>query len=314
VKNVRKLVMKSLLLLLVFTGELLAAETNLPIINCHIVTQLSGTPKDTLSMPTDVAIGKDGNVYVVDSGNHRIIVYSSSGGYLKSIGAEENNQSPLKYPVGVSSSENGNILVADRGNQRIQVYSSDGELLQSIATKIGKIKFTPIDVAMDRAGKKIIVTASAPYHQVIVMDVNGKLIDKWGKAGSNEGEFRFPATIAVSRDEDEIYFVDVLNTRVQAFDMNGKFLVTVGTWGVTPGKLFRPKGVALMKNNSVLVSDSYLGVVQLYESDTRFKAVLGIDGEIAHFNAPTGLAVDDEDRIYIVEMLANKVSICKLAQ
>jgi sugar lactone lactonase YvrE len=118
--------------------------------------------------------------------------------------------------------------------------------------------------------------------------------------------------MAVSPD-DEIYVVDVLNTRAQVFDRNGQFLVTVGSWGVTQGQLFRPKGVALTKNRRILVSDSYLGVVQLYSSDTRFQGVLAMQGDIARFTTPVGMAVDSRNRIYIAEAMANRVSICQLA-
>jgi len=303
-----------LLLLLAFTGSVYAAESKPPLIECPEVMVLGSTPTSDMKMPTDVTIDKEGKIYVVDSGNNRIIVYSPDGKYLQAFGSEGSANTTLKNPVGIAATADGHIMVADRGNQRIQIYTLDGKHLKTIEAKVGNKKYTPVDVAMDRAGTRIFVTASEPFHQVIVLDTNGKLLSKWGKAGSNEGEFRFPATIALSRDEDEIYFVDVLNTRVQAFDMDGHFLVTVGSWGVTPGKLFRPKGVAIMKDNSVLVSDSYLGVVQLYKSDTRFRAVLGIDGKIARFNTPTGLDVDDKNRVYIVEMLANRVTVCQLAQ
>ena len=60
------------------------------------------------------------------------------------------------------------------------------------------------------------------------------------------------------------------------------------------------------------MSDSYLEVIQLFENDTRFKDVLGEAGEFAHFTATTGLAMDDRGRLYIAEMLANKVSVYQI--
>jgi hypothetical protein len=52
--------------------------------------------------------------------------------------------------------------------------------------------------------------------------------------------------------------------------------------------------------------------VQLFDSDTRFKAVLGENGDFAHFTTPAGLAMDSRDRLYVAEMLANKVSVLQL--
>lgn len=310
----RKRLSKSLFMLIVMSGYIHAAEPQVPLVNCQKIMVLDDYPAGHMKMPTDVAVDNEGKIYVVDSANNQVLVFAADGKYLLAFGSEGKPGEALSFPVGITTTSDGLVLVADRGNQKIRVFNSDGSLHKTFDTKIGENRYTPVDVAVDSKGKRIFVTASIPFHQIMVLDANGKLVSRWGSAGSNNGEFRFPATIAISRNDDEIYLVDVLNTRVQAFDMDGRFVVTVGSWGVTPGKLFRPKGVALMRDNSVLVSDSYLGVVQLYDSDTRFRAVLGVDGQIARFNTPTGLQVDDRNRVYIVETMANRVSVCQLSQ
>ncbi len=313
VTGVRKVLNKYLFLLFILSGHIQAAEPEVPLVNCQKVMVLDGSPTGHMKMPTDVAVDDEGKIYVVDSANHQILVFAADGKYLMAFGSQGKPGEVLSYPVGITTTSDGLVLVADRGNQKIRIFNSDGSLQKTFDTKIEEGRYTPVDVAVDSEGKRIFVTASKPFHQIMVLDANGNLISRWGQAGSNKGEFRFPATIAVSPEDDEIYLVDVLNTRVQAFDMNGSFLVTVGSWGVTPGKLFRPKGVAVMKDNSILVSDSYLGVVQLYDSDTRFRAVLGVDGKIARFNTPTGLQVDDRNRVYIVETMADRVTVCQLS-
>lgn len=314
VTAVKKILSMCLFMLFVLSGYIQAAEPVAPLIDCQKIMVLEGSLTAGMKMPTDVAIDGAGKIYVVDSGNHQILVFAPDGKYLLAFGSEGRAEDALSYPVGITTTMSGLILVADRGNKKIRVFNSDGILQKTIGTKFGENRYTPIDVAVDSKGKRMFVTTSAPFHQILVLDADGKLQSIWGSAGSNNGEFRFPATIAVNPEDDEIYLVDVLNTRVQAFDMEGRFVVTVGSWGVTPGKLFRPKGVALMKDNSVLISDSYLGVVQLYDSDTRFRAVLGVDGQIARFNTPTGLQVDERNYVYIVETLANRVTVCQLPQ
>jgi sugar lactone lactonase YvrE len=96
------------------------------------------------------------------------------------------------------------------------------------------------------------------------------------------------------------------------FKDSGELLVTIGSWGLTPGHLFRPKGVAINDDGLLAASDSYLGVVQLFNDDTRFQAVLGENGEFTHFKTPVGLAMDKQGRLYIAEMLANKVTVVEL--
>ncbi len=298
----------TLLVSVLFSSLLPAAEPKTPIIDYHKVMELTGTPKDNMLMPTDIAVGKQQRIYVVDSGNHRILVYKADGSYLFSFGSQGNGDAELDSPVGISAARDGRVLVADRGNNRIQIFDSDGKFIKSVMTTVGKSPVIPVDVAVDKQGKRIIVSASAPYHSILVYDNNGKLRGVWGKPGNNQGEFRYPATLAVS-SENENYIVDVFNSRVQVLDNKGKFLVSVGSWGVTPGHLFRPKGVVIGNKGQILVSDSYLGVVQIYNNDTRFRAVLGVKGEIAQFDTPAGMAVDEQDRVYIAQMLANKVTV-----
>ncbi|MEW8048774.1 MAG: NHL repeat-containing protein [Candidatus Thiodiazotropha sp.] len=277
------------------------------------IMELTGAPEGAMIMPTDIAIGKQQRVYIVDSGNHRVVVYAENGSFLFAFGSQGSGRGQLDSPVGITTSSDGRVLVSDRGNKRIQIYDADGTFLRTIPTIAGKSSVIPVDVAVDRGGKRILVSASGPHHRILVFNNNGKVIGVWGKPGNNQGEFRYPATLAVSQ-ENETYVVDVFNTRVQVLDRKGKFLVSVGSWGITPGHLFRPKGVAIENGGQILVSDSYLGVVQIYNSDTRFHAVLGENGEIARFETPAGIAIDKRDRVYIAEVMANRVTVFQPVQ
>ena len=53
-------------------------------------------------------------------------------------------------------------------------------------------------------------------------------------------------------------------------------------------------------------SDSYLGVVQVFDAEGSFVGVLGVDGEAVRFKAPVGLAFAG-GRLYVTDMLAGKV-------
>ena len=304
--------MRYLPLLLLFYTLHAFAEPGFTLVQCEKVKDLKGTPDSSMKLPTDVAVDKQGRIYVVDSGNRRVLVYSSSNKYLFAFGSGNGGPGELQSPVGITVTRDGRVMVADRGGQKIQIFNRDGKHIKTIQVKTRNGKFTPIDIAVDKKEKRIFVTATAPFHQLLILDNNGGLLARVGKPGNNEGEFRYPATVAVS-NEDEIYVVDVLNTRAQVFDDTGKFLVTVGSWGVTQGQLFRPKGIALTRDERILVSDSYLGVIQIYKNDTRFSGVLAAGDDIARFTTPVGMAVDSKNRVYVAESMANRVSVCQLA-
>jgi DNA-binding beta-propeller fold protein YncE len=264
-----------------------------------------------LVLPSDVAVAPNGNIYIVDGGNHRVVVYDSDGTYLKIIGGKGSDAGLFSGPMGITIDQKARIYVADTNNHRIQIFKSNGEFLRQFPIKLKGKKIRPIDIAVSPSGDKVYVTGNT-NHKVMVYSLtytlSGVHLTNWGGNGTNPGEFRYPATIAVN-PQGNVYVVDVLNSRVQQFDEKGKLLTMVGKWGVMPGQLFRPKGVAIDRQNNVYVSDSYLEVIQVFDSDSRFSHVLGSISKPKKFISPGGIAVDKANRLYVAEMLGNKVSV-----
>jgi DNA-binding beta-propeller fold protein YncE len=282
-----------------------AAAAGIPLAEVRLLATLS----EGLALPSDVAIGRDGRVYVVDSGNHRIAVFERGGKRLFTFGERGSGPGQLSDPVGLGIAPSGQVYVADKGNRRIQIFSAEGAPQGGFAVAAGGKPVAPIDVAIDAGGKTVYVTGNS-NHKVMAFSPAGQLLQQWGGEGMARGEFRYPATIAIGAD-GRVYVVDVLNTRVQVRDARGQIFL-VGDWGVLPGQLFRPKGVALDRQGRVYVSDSYLDVVQVFSSAYTFLHVLGSGGKPQSFTAAAGITIDDSNRLYVAEMLKNRVTVYEL--
>ena len=98
-----------------------------------------------LAYPAGIAFDSAGNLYVADSGNHRVrkvvngVITTRLG--TGDPGADRPNQ--LNLPTSVAIDNAGNLYVADTGNRRIQLASSFG----AISTLPGAGR----DLALDRA-------------------------------------------------------------------------------------------------------------------------------------------------------------------
>ncbi len=295
---------------LIIVPQFVIADTPVPVPVKQIkyLFSITGDKTSPLSLPSDVAVDQNGNIYIVDSGNHRIAVFDDAGEYISTISKKGQKQGELTNPVGIDVNEN-NIYIADKDNHRIQIFDIDGKYKKSITLRQDGKLIRPIDIAVNKDLKLLYISGNN-NHKLMAYDYSGKLLHQWGGEGTNRGEFRYPATISLFNNN--VYVVDVLNSRVQIFNAKGELEAIVGEWGVLPGQLFRPKGVALDKKGNIYVSDSYLGLIQVFSSDTRFSHVLGNNEKPYKLTSPAGITIDKNNRLYVCEMLKNKVSVFSL--
>ena len=261
-----------------------------------------------LALPTDVAAGENGHLYVVDGGNDRVVAIDSAGAVVKSFGSTGRGDGELDGPVGVGIDGKGRVHVADRGNRRIQVFEKDGSYAYPVPLVVGDTRVEPVDVAVNEEGTELFVT-SAGTHEVIVFDWKGNLLRRWGGRGDEPGQFFHPATIEIAAER--VYVVDVLNARVQCFYPDGRIVTVFGKRGAGPGTLFRPKGITVDSSGRVFVSDSYFGVIQAFETSGEFLYAIGEAGKPQVFETPVGMTAVEGD-IAIVEMLGGALKRLQL--
>ncbi len=264
--------------------------------------------------PSDVAVSKDGKIYVVDGVNSKIKVFKPDGKALTAFGEPGDGKGQFRYPLGIDVDNAGNIYIADSGNHRVQIFDKNHVFtaMITLSPKNGR-PADPTDVAVDESRNRLYVVDN-DHHHFLVYDLSTlKLTNTVGEPGEQDLMFRYPFFIALNQ-EQYVYIVDVINTRVQVINPDGLFVTAIGGWGVEKGQFFRPKGVAVDTANRIYVSDSYMGVIQVFDTWGEFRGVLG-DGAgeaIQRFKTPTGIYIDDHNRLYVVEMAAQKVSVYRI--
>ena len=81
--------------------------------------------------------------------------------------------------------------------------------------------------------------------------------------GEGDGEFRFPAGVAVASD-GSVYVSDPYNNRIQKFTSEGVFVSKWGTRGTGDGEFWSPEGISVASDGSVYVADTNNNRIQKF--------------------------------------------------
>ncbi|MFT3828032.1 MAG: peptidyl-alpha-hydroxyglycine alpha-amidating lyase family protein [Chitinophagaceae bacterium] len=92
---------------------------------------VAGDGEYTFNGPTDVAIGKNGDIFVTDGHvNARVVKYTKDGKFIKAWGRKGTGPGEFNLPHSVAIDSQGRVFVADRSNNRIQIFDQDGKFLE----------------------------------------------------------------------------------------------------------------------------------------------------------------------------------------
>jgi glucose/arabinose dehydrogenase/plastocyanin len=156
-------------------------------------------------------------VYVADTANNRIQVFSSNGTFISKWGKYGIGNGTLRSPEGIAvDSLSGNVYVADTANNRIQVFSSNGTFISKWggSGRPEELLRSPEGIAVDQEGN--VYVADTANNRIQVFSSNGTFISKWGGSGRPEELLRSPEGIAVDQ-EGNVYVADTANNRISAF-------------------------------------------------------------------------------------------------
>jgi sugar lactone lactonase YvrE len=215
---------------------------------CTGGTAASGTGDGMLNNPLKLALDSSNNIYVVDTGNHRINKYNSSGvfqGWIGKIatsptggdagcnGASVGTFTPgwctggtsasgtgdgmMSSPAGATLDSSGNLYISDSSNSRINKYNSSG-VFQGW---IGKIATSPTGGDAGCNGASV-----------------GTFTPGWctgGTAGSGTGDGMLNTPKGLTLDTAKnIYVADSANHRISKYNSSGAFQGWIGKIATSP--------------------------------------------------------------------------------
>ena len=257
----------------------------------------------SLYLPSDVAVGLSGNVYIADTANHRIRKVSLDGTIttVAGTGTPGGRFNPLEdgpaitalldSPSGIAIDASGNLYIADSENFRIR-------------------KVTPAGIISTVAGNAIIGSDGdgGPANQASIGYVSGLAVDADGNlyiADQSHSKIRKVTPDGI--------ITTVAGTGERGFSGDGDeatlaklwlagFIFNDGNREVTQGS-----GIAVDSSGNLYIADTFNNRVRIVTPDGTITTVAG-NGTLAisaSVRAPVDVAVDGAGNLYISQHLSH---------
>jgi subtilase family serine protease/sugar lactone lactonase YvrE len=244
-----------------------------------------------LDFPDGVTADSNGNVYIADSSNCRVLKVAASG----VVGIVAGNAScgysgdtapailaSLNFPIGLAVDPSGNLYIADANNCAIRKVDTNGIITTVAGTGVcgyagdggpatsARIYY-PYGLALDAKGNLYIadpdnyrIRMLAPDGTLSTVAGNGKCCYSGDGGPATSAEIYFPTGVAVD-STGNLYIADSDNARIRMVNPSGMISTIAGTGvsgfagdgGVaTSARLATPEGVAVDPSGNIYIADT----------------------------------------------------------
>lgn len=268
--------------------------TKIEIQSCCLVTHYG---EKKFKNPHDVTIGPNGEIVIVDSTNHEVVILDKDFKLITTFGQGEGD-SRLNNPVGVAVHQNV-IAISEYDDHVVKKFSIKGNFLSQFGSqgcKDGQFQH-PQGLCFNTKGLLYVVDR---FHDQIQVFFNDSFIFKFGSSGSNSGQFQDPRYIAVDSN-DQVYVSDRKNGVIQ-FSENGNFIKQL--------YCDNPVAISITPDDYIITSDDHIHRLVIFSPKHQLISRFGMGGkgkgEFVHI---FGIAVDSSGTIFVTESSNSRLQI-----
>lgn len=263
--------------------------------------------KLALSQPQAFSIDADGNIFVVDTGNNRILKFGKDGDFLHTVGGFGWEQEEFDRPLDISVKSLLDVFIADYNNERIERYDKDLNFISSFYSdenELGTLQFGfPASVDISKHGELFI--CDNENDRVLKLNSFGDPVVSFGDFNWGEGQLELPVKIEVTVN-DLVFVSDQGLNDVVIYDYYGNFVTRFGS-----KILNKPNGLVWSRKR-LFVADSGNNRIAVFDKNYAPVFFWGAKGnKNGAFDNPVDVAVFRE-RIYVLDSNNNRIQVFEL--
>lgn len=263
-----------------------------------------GKGKSEFRKLRDIAIDKEGNLYLCDEENKKVVVIKVTTAYSGPRLPEadildrftvKGPTAKFPYKADVFAVTPGGAIIAWLPEAKELVLLEGGT--KKTLVKEGKLQGqlrAPRSLLVDAKG--LIYAADTGNDRIQIFNPDGTYNNMFGESGTGEGQFRVPSGLAIN-SVGNIYVADTKNKKIKAFSADGMFMFAAGPemGNVT---LVNPVSVACDENKNVYILDSALKKVIVTDAMGKFLRLWDDSGSLQD---PASLVYDGKGFFYILD-------------
>lgn len=185
-------------------------------------------------IPSGLALDSQGNIFILDTGNHRVQKFSPEGIYMATFGRQGQGPGEFSYPDSIDIDDADRIWVSDPWNKRIQVLTSEGKEHKTLAfvnEQLGNIRCYKSGLVM--AGGRVMFRPGMEEEEkklpplFKILDLDGNVLGKYGEPR----DFEHPLLNAMANQvkfavdgEGFVYLAYLYQNRVEKYSPRGKLV------------------------------------------------------------------------------------------
>ena len=269
-----------------------------------------------LYYPTDIAIDKDGGIYVCDySGKVGVYKYdtiseTSSNVLLAATSKWRITRDTCYYPQGIATDREKNVYLADTYSQRVLKISPQG-VVTAVVGEILKSGYDcfhfnePSGIAVN---KQLVYVCDTSNHRVRILDDKLNILPVDPLCCTRAFS---PTDIAFGMEGKCAYVLDKVNKNIHLFNLGQRQKIAeINLNDEDRYSLKEPRGIDVDTNNFIYVTDSGKHGVLVLNRFGKFVMFFGCRGSRnGELNTPRGITVDSQGHVYICDYGNRRVQV-----